>query len=56
MNKNPSASVDQPAEHGWSRWLRRLAWLAGIWVASVAALAVVAYGLRLLMRAAGMSL
>ncbi|MBO9497845.1 MAG: DUF2474 family protein [Novosphingobium sp.] len=26
---------------------RRLAWMAGIWAASVAALAVVAYGIRL---------
>ena len=38
------------------RWLSRLGWLALIWLASVAALGVVAWGLRLLMRAAGMSL
>jgi hypothetical protein len=36
-------------------WLVRLAWLAGIWLASVAALGVVALLLRFLMRAAGMS-
>ena len=36
-------------------WLVRLAWLVGIWLASVAALGVVALLLRLLMRAAGMS-
>jgi hypothetical protein len=40
-----------PARH----WGRRLAWLAGIWLASVAVLGVFAYGMRLLMRAAGMS-
>jgi Protein of unknown function (DUF2474) len=37
-------------------WLRRLGWLVLIWLASVAALGVVAWGLRFLMRAAGMSL
>jgi hypothetical protein len=36
-------------------WIARLAWLAGIWLASVAALGVVALLLRLLMGAAGMS-
>ncbi|HEY1042427.1 MAG TPA: DUF2474 domain-containing protein [Telluria sp.] len=36
-------------------WLVRLAWMAGIWLASVAALGVVAVLLRLLMGAAGMS-
>jgi hypothetical protein len=34
---------------------KKLGWLALIWTASVAALAVVAYGLKLLMRAAGLS-
>jgi hypothetical protein len=34
---------------------QRLAWLVGIWAASVAALAVVAYLLRLFMAAAGMT-
>lgn len=33
---------------------RRLAWLALIWICSVAALGVVAFALRLLMTAAGM--
>lgn len=37
------------------RWLRRLGWLVVIWLASVAALGLVAWFLRLVMRAAGMS-
>ncbi|GAB2587342.1 hypothetical protein GCM10027034_19630 [Ramlibacter solisilvae] len=36
-------------------WWRRLAWLALLWLAGVAGLAVVAGLLKLLMRAAGMS-
>ncbi|MDC8758189.1 DUF2474 family protein [Janthinobacterium fluminis] len=36
-------------------WWRRLGWLLAIWCASVAALAVLAYLMRLLMRAAGLS-
>lgn len=36
-------------------WRSRLVWLAIIWAASVAALGVTAYALRLLMRALGMS-
>jgi hypothetical protein len=35
-------------------WLRRLGWFAGLWLAGVAALAVVAWLLRVLMHAAGM--
>lgn len=35
-------------------WLRRAAWLLAIWAASVAALALVAYLLRLFMTAAGL--
>lgn len=34
-------------------WLRRIGWLVLIWSASVAALGVAAFGLRLLMSAAG---
>ncbi len=33
-----------------ARWWRRLAWFAGIWAASVAALGLVAGGLRWLLR------
>jgi hypothetical protein len=36
--------------------LKRLGWLVLIWSASVAAMAVAAYAMRLLMRAAGLSL
>jgi hypothetical protein len=35
-------------------WLRRAAWFAGLWMAGVAALGVVAWLLRVLMHAAGM--
>jgi hypothetical protein len=35
-------------------WLRRFGWLAAIWAASVAALALAAGLMRLLMHAAGM--
>ncbi|MEO8417102.1 MAG: DUF2474 domain-containing protein [Methylophilaceae bacterium] len=35
-------------------WLRRLGWLVLIWVASVLALALVAYGLRLFMHMIGL--
>ena len=36
-------------------WRRRIAWLALIWAASVATLALIAYVLRLVMNAAGMT-
>ncbi len=44
-----------PASPGPRHWLRRLAWLAAIWMASVATLCMAAFAFRLLMRAAGMS-
>lgn len=37
------------------RWLKRVGWLLGIWAASIAALALVAYVLRLIMNAVGMT-
>jgi hypothetical protein len=36
-------------------WLRRLLWLVTIWTASVLALGIVAFLLRLLMSAAGLT-
>lgn len=36
-------------------WTKRLAWLLGIWAASIAALALAAYLLRLIMNAVGMT-
>jgi Protein of unknown function (DUF2474) len=36
-------------------WLRRLGWLVLLWSASVAALGVAAFALRLLMSMAGMT-
>jgi hypothetical protein len=35
-------------------WLRRLGWMAALWTGGVAALAVVAWVLRMLMHVAGM--
>jgi hypothetical protein len=46
----PDAARPTPAA-----WRSRLLWLVLIWAASVAALGVAAYALRLLMRAVGMS-
>ncbi|WP_460428458.1 DUF2474 domain-containing protein [Azotobacter armeniacus] len=37
------------------RWPRRILWLVLIWAASVFCLGVLTYGLRLIMRAAGMT-
>ncbi|MDB5776946.1 MAG: hypothetical protein JWP38_3079 [Herbaspirillum sp.] len=37
------------------RWTKRIGWLLLIWAASVAALGLAAYALRLLMRLIGMS-
>ena len=36
-------------------WWQRLAWLAGLWTASVLTLGLLAWLLRLLMNAAGLS-
>lgn len=38
------------------KWGKRIGWFVLIWLCSVAALAAVAYGLRLLMNAAGLTL
>jgi hypothetical protein len=45
----------QPAARAARKWFSRIGWLLLIWCASVAALGVVALGLRLVMRLAGMS-
>jgi hypothetical protein len=37
------------------KWARRLAWLLGIWLASVASLYLVALALRFFMNAVGLS-
>ena len=50
--------ADAPQDNASSperRWSRRLAWLAVIWIASVAAVALVAYGLRFVMGWAGLT-
>jgi len=38
----------------WPLWSKRFAWLVGLWIVGVAALALVAFALRLFMHAAGM--
>ncbi len=43
-----------PARRG-GLWLRRVGWLVLIWVASVAALGVASFALRLVMNAAGLT-
>jgi len=43
---------EQPAP---GPWWKRLGWLVLIWAASVAALGVVAYGIRLIMNAVGLT-
>lgn len=45
--------MDQTRAPHFALW-KRLGWLFLIWTASVAMLGVVAYGMRLLMRAAGL--
>jgi len=44
-----------PAPDPHRPWWKKLAWLALIWTLSVAALGMVAYLLRLIMNAAGLS-
>ena len=41
-------------EYSSPKWLRRLAWLGGIWLASVASLYLLALLLRFFMNAAGL--
>ncbi|MGV6475222.1 DUF2474 domain-containing protein [Azotobacter vinelandii] len=43
------------SHHQDARWPRRLLWLVTIWTASVLCLGILAYGLRLIMRAAGLT-
>lgn len=44
-----------PQRPGWRGWMKRFGWLLLIWAASVGALGLAALGMKLLMRAAGMS-
>jgi len=44
-------AADKP---GRREWARRLAWMAALWLGGVATLALVAFVLRMIMRAAGM--
>ena len=46
---------DEPGS-GRRKWLRRIGWLAAIWLASVTALYLLALVLRFLMRAVGLGL
>lgn len=39
-----------------TRWWMRLVWLVLIWTASVGALGIAAYGMKFLMRAAGLGI
>ncbi|MGK5029666.1 DUF2474 domain-containing protein [Janthinobacterium sp. MDT1-19] len=41
-------------EQGQQAWWKRLAWMVGLWLVSVATLGLAAWVMRLLMRAAGM--
>jgi hypothetical protein len=34
-------------------WLKRLAWLIGLWIASILVLTIATYGLKFVMRAVG---
>ncbi len=44
----PATTTETPAP-----WWRRMAWFAGLWLAGVATVGTLAYGLRLLIKAAG---
>lgn len=44
--------ADAPA----TSWPKRLLWFVALWAASICALGIVAYGLRLFMRALGLTL
>ena len=48
MAQSNPANVPSPEAHN-SIW-KRLGWFAGLWIASILALAVVAYGIKLLLR------
>ncbi|WP_327198112.1 DUF2474 domain-containing protein [Variovorax sp. Root318D1] len=48
------ATTDAPGS-GRRKWLRRLGWLAAIWLASVVSLYLLALVLRFLMNAVGLS-
>lgn len=48
-------ATDTTERAGRGRWLRRVGWLAAIWLASVGALALVALLFRWAMRAAGLT-
>ncbi len=50
----PRDAKGMPARGG-ALWLRRVGWLVLIWTASVLALGVAAYAVRLLMAAAGLT-
>lgn len=57
--KNPPhrhASPDQGEAELQGPWWQKLAWLVAIWAASVAALGIVAWLLRLVMQGVGLSL
>ena len=47
--------MKKPDARGARLWLGRFGWLIALWVASVAAVAVVAILFRLLMRSAGLT-
>jgi hypothetical protein len=50
-DQQPPASSHQPRPK--PVWLKRLAWLVGLWLASILVLGVATFGLKFLMRAVG---